>query len=410
MTWASIMSLALIVNLPGLAVSPMLDNLKIIFPHVSNLETQLLTMLPNVLIIPFVLLSGKLSMSSHRINIVAAGLLIFACSTVAYMFASTMTQLIVISCAMGAGAGLIIPFSTGLLSDSYKEPALMRQLGIQSGISNLVLVLATFIAGWLATMKNWHMPFLVYALGIIPVILIPWLKGVPHPSHSPRDLTVAAKTETKDVFIDKVCYRSNGFSISRSVTLFALYFTVTALTIVISYYSSFLFEQRHWDASITGTVTAIFFLFIFLPGFILPWILKIFRNSTSFFSALSIAIGLALIVFIPIKLIAVIGAALCGIGYGIFQPLFYDKATRIVNNRAKNTLAMSVIMSSNYIGIVCSPLIIDFTRSLITGGHSETFPFIMNFIIALGLLIATVIFRHRFCFYIPPSYYNNSLN
>ena len=171
MTWAAIMSLALIVNLPGLAISPMLDNLKSIFPHVSDLEIQLLTLLPNVFIIPFVLLSGELSMSAHRVGIVVAGLLIFGFSTIAYLFATTMTQLIVISCAMGAGAGLIIPFSTGFLSDSYGEPALMKQLGIQSGISNLVLVAATFIAGWLATMKDWHMPFLVYTLGIIPVIL-----------------------------------------------------------------------------------------------------------------------------------------------------------------------------------------------------------------------------------------------
>lgn len=406
MTWVAIMSLALIVNLPGLAISPMLDNLKTIFPDVSNLEIQLLTMLPNVFIIPFVLLSGKLSMSSHRITIVVAGLLIFSLSAIAYVFAATMTELIVISCAMGAGAGLIIPFSTGFLSDAYSEPALMKQLGIQSGISNLVLVAATFIAGWLATLKDWHMPFLVYALGIIPLLLIPWLRGIPRQG---AQNSTDGSTPSKASFIGKVRFRSNGFSIARTVILFSLYFTVTALTIVISYYAPFLFEQRHWDNSMTGAVTAVYFLFIFLPGFILPWILRLCKNSTSFFSTLAIVVGLALIVFIPAKPAAFIGGALCGIGYGIFQPLFYDKATQIVNDPAKNTLAMSIILSANYIGIVCAPLIIDGFRSLITGGGtSETFPFVMNFIIAVILLAATVVFRHRFSFYIPREYYDKS--
>ena len=409
MTWAAIMSLALIVNLPGLAISPMLDNLKSIFPHVSDLEIQLLTLLPNVFIIPFVLLSGELSMSAHRVGIVVAGLLIFGFSTIAYLFATTMTQLIVISCAMGAGAGLIIPFSTGFLSDSYGEPALMKQLGIQSGISNLVLVAATFIAGWLATMKDWHMPFLVYTLGIIPVILIPWLRGIPRPSHDPSSQNDATTPTCDDEFIDKVRFRSNGFSLARTIVLFALYFAVTALTIVISYYAPFLFEQRHWDESMTGAATSVYFLFIFLPGFILPWILMICKNSTSFLSMLAIVLGLALIVFIPTKTTAFIGSALCGIGYGVFQPLIYDKSTQIVNTPAKHTLAMSVILSSNYIGIVCAPLIIDSTRWLLTdGGQSETFPFVMNFIIAVGLLFTTVIFRRHFCYYIPKDYYDGS--
>lgn len=57
----AIWSVSLVVNLPGLAVSPMLGNLDRIFPHASDLEIQLLTVLPNLLIIPFVLFSGKLS-------------------------------------------------------------------------------------------------------------------------------------------------------------------------------------------------------------------------------------------------------------------------------------------------------------------------------------------------------------
>ncbi|MEG1684936.1 MAG: MFS transporter, partial [Bacteroides sp.] len=58
MTLIAIWSISLVVNLPGLAISPMLGELHNIFPSASELEVQLLTILPNLLIIPFVLISG----------------------------------------------------------------------------------------------------------------------------------------------------------------------------------------------------------------------------------------------------------------------------------------------------------------------------------------------------------------
>lgn len=47
--------------LPGLAVSPILGDLNKIFPSATDLEIQMLSSLPSLLIIPFILLSGKLT-------------------------------------------------------------------------------------------------------------------------------------------------------------------------------------------------------------------------------------------------------------------------------------------------------------------------------------------------------------
>lgn len=43
-TLVAILSLSLVVNLPGLAISPMLGSLSKIFPGTGSLEQQLLTM------------------------------------------------------------------------------------------------------------------------------------------------------------------------------------------------------------------------------------------------------------------------------------------------------------------------------------------------------------------------------
>ncbi len=137
----------------------MLGNLDKIFPHTSELEIQLLTVLPNLFIIPFVLLSGRLSLSKSKVRIVVVALAIYLGSGLLYFFARNMVDLIVISCLLGIGCGLLIPLAAGLLADTFVGKYRMRQLGIKSGISNMALVVATFVVGWLSH-GNWRLPFL----------------------------------------------------------------------------------------------------------------------------------------------------------------------------------------------------------------------------------------------------------
>ncbi len=60
-TLIGIWSISALTSLPGLAVSPILGELSTIFPHATELDIQMLTSLPSLLIIPFVLLAGKLA-------------------------------------------------------------------------------------------------------------------------------------------------------------------------------------------------------------------------------------------------------------------------------------------------------------------------------------------------------------
>ena len=57
-TLIAILAISLTVNLPGLAISPIMGKLQTIFPHASEFEIQLLTVLPNLVILPFMLISG----------------------------------------------------------------------------------------------------------------------------------------------------------------------------------------------------------------------------------------------------------------------------------------------------------------------------------------------------------------
>lgn len=456
MTYLAIMSISLIVNLPGLAVAPMEGKLKEIL-HAPELEVQLLTTLPNFIIIPFVLLSGKLSEAKHKIPIIVGALLLYSGCAIWYLFAGDMTSLIIISCLLGCGAGLLIPFSTGLIAETFAGKFRMQQMGWQSGISNSTVVIATFAVGWLIQGRNWHLPFIVYLAAVIPLIFSFGLKNVPginrsskeeqqmikegeakpnvDPNANPATVAqpdsevkpdarpsdpVVAKAEQHDPQAtvneakvehtvkapaepDKV--NKSGFNMGRIWSLIAVYFLVTFTSIAITNYSSQLTVQYGWPSNIAGDVTSVFFLLVLIPGYILPWFVKRLRGGTFFWTALMLVVGLGLFVFFPQKWAMFVGAGLTGLGYGICQPMLYDKASYTVTNPEKLTMALAFVLTANYLAIAIQPFIISGISKLFHVHNENTFAFILSFGLVIAYTIVIIFTRKKFAFSVDKSYY-----
>lgn len=383
-TLVAILSLSLVVNLPGLAISPMLGSLSKIFPGTGSLEQQLLTMLPNLLIIPCLLLSGWLARRKHKIGYVIASLVLYMACGVSYMLAATMAELIVISCLLGITAGILIPFSTGLLADTFAGRYRMQQMGLQSGISNLSVVVATFAVGFLSH-GNWHLPFIVYLMPVIPLALSAGLRGIPTSDYA-APAAVASTPHNGKIIIP------------RMLGISAAYFFTTYATVIITYFCPFLIEKEHWSPEITGTVTSIYFLFIFLPGFILPQILKTTRGMTIVAAAAMITAGLALFSFVRTEWAMMAGAALMGAGYGIHQPIIYNKAPEAVSDPSMNTMSLSLVLVANYAAISAAPLIVDSLRSLLGAGNVVGFAFLLNFAMSIVFLVIAFLRRRHFSF------------
>ena len=404
----AIWSISLVVNLPGLAVSPMLGNLDRIFPHASDLEIQLLTVLPNLLIIPFVLFSGKLSESKDKVRIVVIGLAIYLLAGLLYFVADSMVALIAISCLLGCGCGLVIPLAAGLIADTFVGKYRMQQLGIKSGISNVALVLATFVVGWL-NHGNWHTPFLVYLIPAVPLALMIFVRNrnpqasVKHNSAPPgAGSPPAAKAARGAAPLPGEKVRG-GFILDRIAGLVGIYAFTTYAVTIISYYLPFLIQEDNLSSDITGTVTALFYLAVFLPGFCLPYIIRFFKQRTSLAATLSIAAGLLLMAVGRQHWLLYVAALMMGFGYGVFQPVIYDKATYTVTDGRKSTLALAIVLSVNYIAITVTPFIVDLFRDMF-GTQSNHFPFFLNFVLTLLFGVAVVLKRNSFTFRMSDEY------
>lgn len=369
-TLIGIWSVSALTSLPGLAVSPILGELSTIFPHATELDIQMLTSLPSLLIIPFVLLAGKLAEKRDFIRLLRVGLWLFAASGVLYLFSSKMWQLMAVSALLGIGSGLIIPLSTGLISRYFTGEYRVRQFGYSSAITNMTLVVATAVTGYLAEV-HWRLPFVVYLLPLVSLVLSVYLKK------DTASVTIRQASATvPSIKSVPVISGKYGIHVRHLVQLMLFYGLVTYIVLVVTFNLPFLMEAHHFSSGNSGLMISLFFLAIMAPGFMLDSVVKLLGNKTKLYSLLAIAAGLLLIWISPTEWLIVPGCILVGLGYGIIQPLIYDKTVDTAIPQ-KTTLALAFVMVMNYLGILLSPFITDFFQ-WVFHTNSQEFPFIFN--------------------------------
>lgn len=386
-TLIAIWSVSAVTSLPGLAVSPILGDMNNIFPKASDLEIQMLTSLPSLLIIPFVLLAGHLSTGRNKLTILFEGLIIFTLCGVACLLAKNMTALIIASSILGIGAGMIIPLSTGLVVDYFTGNIRVQQLGYSSAINNLTLVAATALTGYVADI-NWHLSFLVYLLPGISLLLCLALRR-----ESP-----AAEPEHSDQ------YKQTTINRRHLTVLTIFYFIITYISLVITFDIAFLFEKYKISQHLAGISISLFFLAIMLPGLFLNRIISVTRSYTNALSALIIAVGLLILSFFKSPTLLIFGVILVGFGYGIMQPLIYDKAAIIAPPQLA-TKALSIVMASNYTAIILCPFIINAARKLFAN-QTEQFGFLFNGVLAAIVTLIAFMGKKDFALGLDSSYYS----
>lgn len=412
LTLLAVWSISLVVDLPGLAITPVMSDIDKIFPHASHLEIQLLSVLPNFCILPFILLAGKLSVSNSKLTLICIGMAIFLAAGIACFFAKSLMALIIISCFIGVGCGIVIPLAAGVIADLFAGHERMQQMGIKSGIANFSLIIATLVVGWLGT-SNWHLPFIVYLLPVIPLILAPFLS-----KRYLKHTAMQAEATSANVSVTAVEGKTSDNNSKSAATsdpdpyipttksgrdrsiagIMALYFTITFCTIVVSYYVPFAMQDDGLSSSWGGIVTSIFFLFITLAGFILTKFVGKVGNSTSWLCLLLMIGGLVIMAITNTLWTYVLGVMLVGAGYGIMQPLFYNKAAVLAPRSNDSTRILSLVMTANYFGTAVAPLIMTGIKDLFhISGH--VFAFWLGAAFLVIPLVICLIWRHSYVFY-----------
>ncbi len=393
-----IWSVSALTALPGLAVSPIMGDLQTIFPGAGEMEIQMLTSLPSLLILPFIILSGHLTQKVDIYKLLMAGLLIFGITGILYLISSKMWQLILVSAILGIGAGIIIPLSTGLITLFFTGRERTKQFGLNSSISNFNVVIATFLTGYLAGI-NWKLPFIVYLLPFAALFLAMPLKKY-WPAQDDNDYSgnnPAQEEENTSAY--NITIGKYGIDVKHLLHLMTLYGMLTFLVAIFIFYIPFLISGNNMPEKFSGTVISLFFLAIMFPGLFLNKIKDVLGRQTILLAALSVAIGLVLITLANSVWVMSLAVIMSGLGYGIVQPLCYDKAVT-VSTPKKRTVALAYIMFMNYVAILLCPFIIDGLENALDI-RDNLFPFRLGASISLIIFLAALVRNKKFVFGIP---------
>lgn len=420
----AILSISLTVNLPGLAISPIMGKLNEVFKNVTELEIQLLTVLPNLVTIPFILCSGKICKQNNQMLILAIGLSIYTLTGVLYFFADSMIQLILLSCLLGVGCGLVIPLAASLVSQYFSGKARTKQLGMKSSLSNFTVIFATLFVGWVASI-GWHYSFIVYMIPIIPLCMIPFMTNsyiskhqIVDPSEDPQEDNNAPEETAASIADPAVIVPTIKKPVSSWVAfpgktaikmlfcLMGLYLAMTYATEVVSYYLPFSMEHYHLTTSDVGVATSMFFLAATLSGFALTYIIDFCKKQTMQWAIFLCAIGLFLTAFVHEYWAFIAGVFIMGFGYGVVQPVIYDKTSYVAPTAEKSTAYFSYLLTCNYVGISIVPFIIGAVKKIFDASADATFSFLFNGCVVVVILILAIWKRRSFVFEADPQYYS----
>ncbi len=404
----AILSISLTVNLPGLAISPIMGKLDQVFHHVTELQIQLLTVLPNVVTIPFILFSGKICNQRNQIFILFLGLAIYILTGILYFFAKTMTDLILLSCLLGMGCGLVIPLAASLISQNFFGKARTKELGMKSSLSNFSIIFATLFVGWAASI-DWHMSFLVYLVPIVPLALLPFMTNRYLKKHTVITNAVATAPAGSTTTDNKKAATPAPASLTAPrftgktalmilCGIMALYFFITYATEVVSYYLPFTMAHYKFTTDDVGVVTALYFVGLTLGGFLLTHVLAILRQHTVQIAIALCVIGLFMIGFLHAYWSFIIGVFLTGFGYGVVQPVLYDKTSDIAPTPAKSTAYFSYLLTCNYVGISVVPFVISGAEKVCKAQGDPNFAAIFNGCVLVILLVVAIIKHKSFVF------------
>ncbi len=388
-TLIALLSVSLTVNLPGLAVSPILGKLADIYPHASQLELQLLTLLPNLVIIPMILVSGKISSVKYQTGVLATGLCIFLLAGVLYLFADSMAMLIGLGALLGIGCGLIVPIAAGQLGEWFYGEQKVKVLGFKSGTSNGIVILATIFVGWAADI-SWHTSFCVYLVPIIPLLLLPFMTNTFIRKH----LRAAASTPT-DTGKAPAAPAAKKFAhpIVTLCGVIGLYIALTAASMVFTYYLPFTMKHYGLTSSQVGVATAMFYVTAMIGGFSLTPYLRIAGRTGLYVCIIIMTAGLLTLGFFHTMAGYVTGVLLIGLGYGLFQPIIYDKTTRLAPTAALSTKYFSYTLAGNYIAVSIVPVLVELFQRLLDN-HTPDFPYYLSATF-LGIVFLVGLLLHR---------------
>ena len=371
---ATILSMSLLTVMAGAAIAPALGIIKAHFSQANDLLVQLIVSMPALLIIVTNLFFLAISRRLRTRAIATTGLLLYVIAGAGCFFIDDIYVLLVMRALLGISVGLIMPLSTGLLAYYFPPEEQARLMGLSAAMNQMGGVVATFLAGLLATIE-WNYAFLVYLMGLIAVVMVwLWLPDEQLGSDNKRGIP----------FQPRQLLKFHPSVVGMLLLLMIFFIFPTNFAII----------ARQQTTLSTEAVTMIMVgldVVAFFVGLVFGSLMHIFRKPIKYFAPLFFLIGYAAYL-VPSVVMILVGSVFIGIANGVGVP-YLNTIASIKGGRNSATTVMPLLSAALYLGQFLSPLIV-MPLSRLLFGTSLTAPYKVGILLCLVFLVQVWTTRH----------------
>lgn len=368
---ATILSMSLLTVMAGAAVAPALNAISAHFADSNPLLIQFVVSMPALFIILTNLCFPMLCRVMRTRTIALCGLLLYVVAGSGAFFADNIVVLLVLRALLGVSVGMIMPLSTGLLAYYFPPEEQARLMGLAAAMNQMGGVVATFLAGMLATV-SWNYAFLVYLLGLIAVVLV--MLFLPNESLMKKDpTTLNSKPSTLNLLKR---FHPSVVGMFLVMILFFIYPTNFALT-------------ASGVLSVTGITLVMMGLDVvaFLVGLVFGAMMKRFAAQMKYAAPIGFMAGYLCLAGGTSLSLLLLGSALIGIANGIGVP-YLNTIGSVKAGKEAATTVMPLLSTALYLGQFLSPLIVSPIASV-----AHLSPYVIGAIIAVIYLLQAIVTR-----------------
>ncbi len=371
----AILSISLLTVMAGAAMAPALGAIKEHFSECSPLTVQLIVSLPALFIIITTFLFRLLCRLMKTRTLALFGLLLYVAAGAGAFFVDEISLLLVLRALLGVSVGMIMPLSTGLLSFYFPPEEQSRLMGLSAAMNQMGGVVATMLAGVLATVE-WRYAFLVYLAGLFAIVLVAFL--LPNEQLTSKGGRLQLRTLVR--------FHPSVTAMLFIMLLFFVYPTNFALTA----------REQGIDTLTTTLVMVGLDVVAFFVGLLFGWLMRHLRRQMKYLAPMFFFCGYACLAIWPELAGMIVGSMFIGLANGAGVP-YVNTIASIKGGRDAAITVMPLISAALYLGQFLSPLIVS-PLSRIIGTRQA--PYIVAMLLAVIFFVQVYLTRNHHA--LPP--------
>ncbi|MCR4604121.1 MAG: MFS transporter [Prevotella sp.] len=371
---ATILSMSLLTVMAGAAIAPALGIIKAHFCETDDLLLQLIVSMPALLIIVTNLFFLSISRLMRSRTIATTGLLLYVATGAGCFLTDDIYILLLLRALLGISVGLIMPLSTGLLSHYFPPEKQASLMGLSAAMNQMGGVIATLLAGLLATIQ-WNYAFLVYLMGLIATVMVwLWLPNEQLSSANKRGIP----------FQPRQLLKFHPSVVGMFLLMMIFFIFPTNFAIIVR-------QQTTLSAEAVTFIMVGLDVVAFIVGLLFGPLMHIFRQPIKYFAPLFFLLGYLFYLHSSVAMI-VLGSAMIGIANGVGVP-YLNTIASIKGGKNSATTVMPLLSAALYLGQFLSPLIVMPLSKLLFGGDT-TAPYKVAIILSMIFFLQVRITRH----------------